>query len=121
MSTIVEPHESRTQAHLGWDDSLWLDPQWSARLIALSDEAGTPSDVDHKWMALVALAVDAAPQSLYPQGMRRHMRHALQLGATRQEIAAVLRYVSIVGQHSIKLGSSILREELALRPTVFKA
>jgi hypothetical protein len=44
------------------------------------------------------------------------MRRALALGATRQEIAAVLRYVSVLGQHSIKLGASILKEELAIGP-----
>lgn len=98
----------------GWEDGLWLDPQWGERLFALAKQAAKPEGIDPKWMALVALAVDAAPQSLYPQGMRRHMRHALALGATRQEIAAVLRYVSLLGQHSVTLGASILKEELAM-------
>lgn len=102
------------EAAQGWEDGLWLDPKWSEQMLMLSREASAPHDIDPKWMALVALAVDAAPQSLYPQGMRRHMRRALELGASQAEISAVLRYVSLLGQHSVKLGASILREELAM-------
>ena len=86
---------------------------WAERLSALTREADQPSGVDPKLMALVALAVDAAPQSLYPQGVRRHIRRALGAGASLEEIAAVLRYVSLLGQHSLKLGAQILMEELA--------
>lgn len=97
-----------------WEDGLWLDPKWSQQMLALAAETSTPQGIDPKWMELIALAVDAAPQSLYPQGLRRHMRRALRLGATREEISAVLRYVSLLGQHSVKLGASILKEELAM-------
>lgn len=99
-----------------WEDGMWLDKRWCEQMFALARDAAAPQGIDPKWMELVALAVDAAPQSLYPQGMRRHMRRALVLGATQQEIAAVLRYVSLLGQHSVKLGASILKEELAMRP-----
>ena len=108
-----KPPKDRDSAQ-GWEDGLWLDPKWGEQMLALVEGAAEPAGIDPKWMALVALAVDAAPQSLYPQGMRRHMRRALALGATRQEIAAVLRYVSVLGKHSIKLGASILKEELAM-------
>ncbi len=116
MATLKNKADRDRDAVQGWDDGLWLDPQWSAQMRTLVEGASEPAGIDPKWMALVALAVDAAPQSLYPQGMRRHMRRALALGATRQEIAAVLRYVSVLGQHSIKLGASILKEELAMGP-----
>lgn len=99
-----------------WEDGLWLDKTWCSQMVEMARDAVAPQDIDPKWMELVALAVDAAPQSLYPQGMRRHMRRALSLGATKQEIAAVLRYVSLLGQHSVKLGASILKEELAMNP-----
>lgn len=104
-----------------WEDSRWLDPHWAKRLQALSDEASTPENIDPKWMALIALAVDATPQNTYPQGMRRHLRRALEYGATRQEITAVLRYVSLLGQHSLKLGAAILKEELTMRPAADSA
>ncbi|MDP3521204.1 MAG: carboxymuconolactone decarboxylase family protein [Hydrogenophaga sp.] len=96
-----------------WEACAWLDAPWADRLGALAREADEAPGLDPKLMALVALAVDAAPQSLYPQGMRRHMRRALIAGASLEEVAAVLRYVSVLGQHSLKLGAHILLEELA--------
>lgn len=96
-----------------WEASAWLDPAWARRLGALAHEAEHPPGVDPKLMALVALAIDASPHHLYPQGMRRHTRQALQAGASLDELAAVLRYASLLGQHSLKLGAHILMEELA--------
>lgn len=107
QSTTVRPPDP------AWEACAWLDPVWAERLSELTREADQPSGVDPKLMALVALAVDAAPQSLYPQGVRRHIRRALGTGASLEEIAAVLRYVSLLGQHSLKLGTQILMEELA--------
>lgn len=99
-----------------WEACAWLDASWADRLGALAREADEAPGLDPKLMALVALAVDAAPHSVYPQGMRRHMRRALTAGASVEEVAAVLRYVSVLGQHSLKLGAHILLEELATLP-----
>ena len=46
-------------------------------------------------------------------GVRRHIRKALELGATKQEITAVLQCVSVLGIHTMSLGAPILLEELA--------
>ena len=45
--------------------------------------------------------------------MRRHIRKALELGATKQEITAVLQCVSVLGIHTMSLGAPILLEEVA--------
>jgi hypothetical protein len=45
--------------------------------------------------------------------VRRHIRKALELGATREEIAAVLQGVSILGIHSMNLAAPMLLEEAA--------
>lgn len=108
-------HADAQSDNPAWSDSLWLDRRWSEHLQALFDEAMAPPGVNPKWMALVGLAVDAAPHNQHPQGMRRHMRRALALGASREEVAAVLRYVSLLGHDSIQLGASILREELVMQ------
>ena len=52
-----------------------------------------------------------APTCTRP-GVRRHIRKALELGATKQEIAAVLQCVSVLGIHTMSLGAPILLEEL---------
>ena len=46
-------------------------------------------------------------------GVRRHIRKALELGATKQEITAVLQCVSVLGIHTMSLGAPILLEEVA--------
>ena len=38
---------------------------------------------------------------------------ALELGATKEQIMAVLQLVSAIGIHTLSLGAPILREELA--------
>ena len=45
--------------------------------------------------------------------MRRHIRKALELGASREEIMAVLQLTSVLGIHTMSLGAPILQEELA--------
>jgi alkylhydroperoxidase/carboxymuconolactone decarboxylase family protein YurZ len=50
---------------------------------------------------------------MYGPGVRRHVRKALELGATKEEIAAVLQLTSVLGIHTMSLGAPILQEELA--------
>lgn len=89
--------------------------KWFERLRGLADEAAEPVGVDPKVLALVSLALDASPSGMYPQGMRKNIRRALSVGASLNEIVAVLRLVSLSGQHSLSLGISILEEELAVQ------
>ena len=52
---------------------------------------------------------------MYAPGVRRRIRKALDLGATREQIAAVLQLTSVLGIHTMSLGAPILQEELAAR------
>lgn len=71
--------------------------------------------LDAKTIEFIAIAVDASCTHLYAPGVRRHIRKALALGATPQEITAVLQCVSVLGIHTMSLGAPILLEELAAR------
>lgn len=62
---------------------------WADRLHALAREADEAPGLNPRVMALVALAVDAALQSLYPQGVRRHLRRAPTAGASLEELATL--------------------------------
>jgi alkylhydroperoxidase/carboxymuconolactone decarboxylase family protein YurZ len=53
--------------------------------------------------------------------VRRHIRKALDLGATQEEITAVLQLTSVLGIHTMSLGAPILHEELAARETAATA
>ncbi|MNJ82070.1 hypothetical protein D3C77_812270 [compost metagenome] len=43
--------------------------------------------------------------------MRRHIRKALELGASVEEVLAVLQLTSVLGIHSMALGAPMLIEE----------
>ena len=50
---------------------------------------------------------------MYPPGTRRHIKAALKLGATMEEIMEVLKLCVIQGVQACNMGVSILAEELA--------
>ena len=54
---------------------------------------------------------------MYAPGTRRHIRAALKLGATVEEIMEVLKICVAQGLQAINLGIPILAEELAKRRT----
>jgi alkylhydroperoxidase/carboxymuconolactone decarboxylase family protein YurZ len=64
-----------------------------------------------KLIELISLALNAACTNLNPDGTRRHIRHALAAGATRDEILFVLKCASVMAIHSCSLGAPILLEE----------
>ncbi|MDR3099149.1 MAG: carboxymuconolactone decarboxylase family protein [Paraburkholderia sp.] len=93
-----------------WDPFAQLDAAWTEKFMAL---AVMPHDVlDAKTIEFISIAVNAACTHMYAPGVRRHMRRALDLGATPEEILAVLQGVVTLGVHSMSLGAPILVEEL---------
>ena len=61
---------------------------------------------------LIALAICAAPTTLFEPGMRRHIKGALAAGATPEEIGTVLQLAAAVSVHTCTI--SIPRWEDAL-------
>lgn len=97
-----------------WDPMAQLDPQWTEDFLKM---AMAPYKVlDAKTLEFIAIAVNAACTHMYAPGVQRHIRKALDLGATRQEIAAVLQGVVTLGIHSMSLAAPILLREAAERP-----
>jgi alkylhydroperoxidase/carboxymuconolactone decarboxylase family protein YurZ len=66
-----------------------------------------------KLEAFVRLAIDVSATHLYRPGVRQHIRRALDLGASRDEILEVITLMSVVGIHAPATGLPILEEELA--------
>jgi alkylhydroperoxidase/carboxymuconolactone decarboxylase family protein YurZ len=64
-----------------------------------------------KLVGLIILAVNAACTNLNADGTRRHIRAALDAGATRDEILMILKMASVMSIHSCSLGAPILLEE----------
>src|SRR5512137_2618404 len=98
-----------------WDSALdtlktW-EPSWSAICAAMTDNPWESGVLPRKFIELVGVALNAACTNLNPDGTRRHIRAALDAGATREEILFVLKCASVMSIHSCSLGAPILLEE----------
>jgi alkylhydroperoxidase/carboxymuconolactone decarboxylase family protein YurZ len=98
-----------------WDPFYELDPAWTEGFVAAGVKPMLAGVLDAKTIEFIAIAVDASCTHMYAPGVRRHIRKALELGATKEEIAAVLQLTSVLGIHTMSLGAPILLEELAAR------
>ena len=94
-----------------WDPVAELDAQWVEKFFGMATHPIRKGILDPKTFELIAIAVDASCTHLYAPGVRRHIRKALEVGATVEEILAVLQLTSILGIHSMALGAPILIEE----------
>ncbi|MDE2606752.1 MAG: carboxymuconolactone decarboxylase family protein [Burkholderiales bacterium] len=99
-----------------WDPFYALDPEWTEKFIAMGVTPMLRGVLDPKVVELIAIAVDASCTHMYVPGVRRHIRKALELGATKEEIAAVLQLTSVLGIHTMSLGAPILLAELSSAP-----
>ena len=117
LPRITRPASTRKQASGNWNPD-WepfakLDPAWTQSVIAMAMAPAAAGVLDRKTLELIGVALDASCTHLYAPGVRRHIQRALKLGATKEEITAVLQLASLQGLHSICLGGPILLEELA--------
>ena len=96
-----------------WTPFAELDPEWTERFMAMGLKPMLDQVLDAKTIEFIAIAVDASCTHMYAPGVRRHIRKALELGATAEEITAVLQLTSVLGIHTMSLGAPILQEELA--------
>ena len=98
-----------------WDPFQQLDAEWTERFFAMATRPMLSGVLDAKTIEFIAIAVDASCTHLYAPGVRRHIRKALDLGATKEEITAVLQLTSVLGIHTMSLGAPLLIEEVAAR------
>jgi len=87
-------------------DAAWLD-----QCLKMSNEPWTSGVLPRKDVELISLAVNAACTNLSAEGTRRHIRGALEAGATRDEITMIIRIASLLSIHTASLGAPILLEE----------
>ena len=70
--------------------------------------------LDPKLAAFLRLKLDVSATHMYAPGVRRHIRTALDLGATRAEVLEVIKLSAVIGIHACATGVPILADELAL-------
>ena len=105
----------RSQANGPWDSALaqlqaW-DLAWADACAKMSTNPWTTGTLSRKLIELIGVALNAACSNLNPDGTRRHIRAALDAGASRDEILTVLKMASLLSIHSCSLGAPILLEE----------
>ena len=79
--------------------------------LEMSPDPWTSGVLPRKDVELISLAVNAACTELERRGNPRHIRGALEAGATREEILMVLKIGSLLSLHTCSLGAPILLEE----------
>ncbi len=98
-----------------WDNALEQLYEWDATFAAACEKMSTNSwkngILSPKLVELISLGINAACTNLNADGTRRHIRAALNKGATRDEILFVLKCASVMSIHSCSLGAPILLEE----------
>jgi alkylhydroperoxidase/carboxymuconolactone decarboxylase family protein YurZ len=98
-----------------WDAALdkvreW-DPLWAEACAKMNTNPWTSGVLPLRLVELISVAINAACTNLNPEGTRRHIRAALEAGATRDEIMMVLKCAAVMSLHSCSLGVPILVEE----------
>jgi alkylhydroperoxidase/carboxymuconolactone decarboxylase family protein YurZ len=98
-----------------WDAALeqlreW-DPAWADACVKLTTNPWRRGILPRKLVELIGVLLNAQCTSLNPEGTRRHIRAALDAGASRQEILFVLKCATLGAIHSCSLGAPMLLEE----------
>jgi alkylhydroperoxidase/carboxymuconolactone decarboxylase family protein YurZ len=95
-----------------WDPFYELDPLWTDEFMAAGINVYSSGLMTPKLVELFSIAFDASYTHMYAPGTRRHIRAALKLGATQEEIMEVLKLCAAQGAQACNLGVPILAEEL---------
>jgi alkylhydroperoxidase/carboxymuconolactone decarboxylase family protein YurZ len=101
-----------------WDAALeqlrnW-DPAWAGSCVRMTTNPWRRGILSRKLVELIGVMLNAQCTSLSPEGTRRHIRAALDAGASREEILFVLKCAALGAIHSCSLGAPILLEEAKL-------
>lgn len=102
------------QWNTAWDPFVELDPQWTDEFMATGGGIYSGGVMTPKEVELLSIALDASHTHMYAPGTRRHIKAALKVGATVEEIMEVLKLCVVQGVQACNLGVTILAEELRL-------
>lgn len=108
-----DAHIARGDWNPLWDQLRALDPEFMEAYLAFRSVPHRKGPLPQKFKELVLIAINAATTHLYAPGVRRHLRNALQAGATVEEILEVIELTTVMGIHSCNLAVPILVEEVA--------
>jgi alkylhydroperoxidase/carboxymuconolactone decarboxylase family protein YurZ len=103
----------------GYESMLRFDPEF---LLAYGEFSAVPWQQNHlspQVRELVYIAVDANATHMYLPGVRQHIKAALKIGVTPEQVMEVLELCATLGIHAMNIGVPILvevLEEKGMRP-----
>jgi alkylhydroperoxidase/carboxymuconolactone decarboxylase family protein YurZ len=98
-----------------WQALREADPEFYDAFTELAAVPQRSSVLEPKVKELVCVAVNAAATHLFESAIRAHIRRALELGATKEELLEVLQLTSTLGIHASTVGVPVLLEALGDR------
>lgn len=103
-----------------WDTLCEWDPEFMERYLAFRNVPHRNGPLPQKYKELILVAINVATTHMYGPGVRRHIRNALQQGASRDEILEAIQLTTILGIHACNVGIPILAEELKSQQNIDK-
>lgn len=114
-NTVPTPTIDALRARGAWSAALdsfaETDPDWTERCARMTNNPWTTGVLPVKWIELICIALNAACTHRNQPGLRRHIRAALEAGATGEEIRDTLKGASVLGIHAVAVSLPILFEE----------
>lgn len=87
------------------------DPAWAEACQRMTTNPWRGEILPRKLIELIGVMLNAQCTSLNPGGTRRHVRAALEAGASRDEVLFVLKCAALGAIHSCSLGAPMLLDE----------
>lgn len=101
------------QWNSAWDPFYELDPNWTEQFVASGSGFYTNGVLTPLFVELLSIAFDSAITHMYAPGTRRHIKAALALGASAEQILDVLKLCVSQGANALDVGVPILTDELS--------
>ena len=96
-----------------WEPFARLDPSWTEKVTALAMAPAVAGALDARTLALIGIALNAA--AFDEANLRRYIRRALDVGAGREELVAVLQVATLHGLRAMRHAAPVLLQELEAR------
>ncbi len=109
---ICDKMKAAGQWNAAWEPFFALDPAWTEAFIATGAPVYIGNVFSPKLAELLSIAFDASITHMYGPGTRRHIKAALEHGATMEEIMEVLKVCVAEGVQACNMGVPIVAEEL---------
>jgi alkylhydroperoxidase/carboxymuconolactone decarboxylase family protein YurZ len=100
------------QWNTAWDEFFELDPEWTDQFFAIGAAIYQKGVLTPRLIELLSIAYDASFTHMYPPGTRRHIKGALDAGASMEEIMEVLKLCTAAGAEALHLAVPILAGEI---------